>query len=85
MEVGAAHDPQHNVPYNVAKAADERLVQATAGQLAGSGVASVGLYPGLVRTEVLQAADFFDLTESQSPEGVDRVVAGRRPTRRSWR
>lgn len=76
MEVGAAHDPEHNVPYNVAKAADERLVQATAGQLAGSGVASVGLYPGLVRTEgVLQAADFFDLTESQSPEGVGRVVA----------
>lgn len=76
MEIGAAHDAGHNVPYNVAKAADERLVEATAAQLAEASVASVGLYPGLVRTEgVLQAAEFFDLTESQSPEGVGRVVA----------
>ena len=75
MEVGAAHDARQNVPYNVAKAADERLVEATATQLTDSGVASVGLYPGLVRTEgVLQAAEFFDLTESQSPEGVGRAV-----------
>lgn len=75
MEIGAAHDPRHNVPYNVAKAADERLVAATAAQLADAGVASVGLYPGLVRTEgVLEAAEFFDFTDSQSPEGVGRVV-----------
>ena len=53
-----------------------RGVEATAAQLADSGVASVGLYPGLVRTEgVPEAAEFFDVTDSQSPEGVGRVVA----------
>jgi hypothetical protein len=39
-------------------------------------VASVALYPGLVRTEgVMQFAEYLDLTGSQSPEGVGRVVA----------
>jgi hypothetical protein len=39
-------------------------------------VASVALYPGLVRTEgVMQFAEYLDLTDSQSPEGVGRVVA----------
>jgi dehydrogenase/reductase SDR family member 1 len=40
------------------------------------GVASVALHPDWVRTEgVLQFTDQVDLTGSQSPEGVGRVVA----------
>ncbi len=76
MEVGAAHNPTHGVAYSVAKAADDRLAQAMAGQLASDGVASVAVHPGLVRTEgVLQFADQLDLAGSQSPEGVGRVIA----------
>jgi NAD(P)-dependent dehydrogenase (short-subunit alcohol dehydrogenase family) len=76
MEVGAAHDTAHGVAYSVAKAADDRLTEAVAGALAADGVACVGLYPGLVRTEgVMQFAEHLDLTGSQSPQGVGRVVA----------
>jgi NAD(P)-dependent dehydrogenase (short-subunit alcohol dehydrogenase family) len=49
---------------------------AMAGHLASDGVASVAVYPGLVRTEgVMQFADHLDLSASQSPEGVGRVIA----------
>jgi dehydrogenase/reductase SDR family protein 1 len=76
MEVGARHDPTHGVAYSVAKAADDRLAAAMAGQLAADGVASVAVCPGLVRTEgVLQFAEHLDLSAAQSPEGVGRVVA----------
>jgi NAD(P)-dependent dehydrogenase (short-subunit alcohol dehydrogenase family) len=76
MPVGSAHEPRYAVAYSVAKAADDRLALATSVALAAAGVASVALYPGLVRTEgVMQFAQQLDLTDSQSPEGVGRVVA----------
>jgi dehydrogenase/reductase SDR family protein 1 len=76
VHVGGAHEPSYGVAYSVAKAADDRLALATSTALAGDGVASVALYPGLVRTEgVMQFAEHLDLTGSQSPEGVGRVVA----------
>jgi dehydrogenase/reductase SDR family protein 1 len=76
MEVGASHSAEHGVGYSMAKAADDRLALALAGQLAADRVASIALHPGLVRTEgVLQFRDFFDLKDSQSPEGVGRVIA----------
>lgn len=76
MELGAAHDPAQGVAYSTAKAADDRLTEAMAGQLAADGVAAVGVYPGLVRTEgVMQFAEHLDMSASQSPEGVGRVVA----------
>lgn len=75
MEAGRAHDERFGVAYSVAKAADDRLAEAFAAQLRGHGVASVSLYPGLVRTEgVLGFAEHLDLSASQSPEGVGRVV-----------
>jgi hypothetical protein len=47
-----------------------------AAQLAAEGVASLSVYPGLVRTEgVMQFAQHLDLSASQSPEGVGRVIA----------
>ncbi len=76
MEVGSHHQAQHGVAYSVAKAADDRLALAISAALSADGVASVSLYPGLVRTEgVMQFAEHLDLTDSQSPQGVGRVVA----------
>jgi NAD(P)-dependent dehydrogenase (short-subunit alcohol dehydrogenase family) len=76
MEVGARHDARYGVAYSVAKAADDRLAQAVSVALSADGVASVALYPGLVRTEgVMQFAEHLDLSDSQSPEGVGRVIA----------
>ncbi|MCU7725011.1 SDR family NAD(P)-dependent oxidoreductase [Actinoplanes sp. KI2] len=64
------------VAYSVAKAADDRMVAVTAAQLTARDVTAVALYPGLVRTEsVLRAAEFFDLSNSESPEFVGRAVA----------
>ncbi len=66
----------YGVAYSVAKAADDRLALATSTALATDGVASVVLHPGLVRTEgVMQFAEHLELTGSQSPAGVGRVVA----------
>ena len=45
-------------------------------ELRPHGVAVVSLYPRLVRTEgVLKAGDFFDLSNSESPQFIGRVVA----------
>jgi dehydrogenase/reductase SDR family member 1 len=75
-EAGRRHAPHFNVAYSVAKAADDRLTEAMDAQLAGHGVRCVALYPGLVRTEgVMQFAANLDLTASEAPEGVGRVVA----------
>jgi NAD(P)-dependent dehydrogenase (short-subunit alcohol dehydrogenase family) len=76
MEAGAEHKKHYNVAYSVAKAAQDRFALATATALAEHEVASVALHPGLVRTEgVMQFQEHLDLTDSQSPEGVGRVVA----------
>jgi NAD(P)-dependent dehydrogenase (short-subunit alcohol dehydrogenase family) len=64
------------VGYLVAKAADDRLALALGDGFRSGKVVSVGLHPGLVRTEgVLQFRDYLDFSASQSPEGVGRVVA----------
>ncbi len=67
---------EYGAAYAMAKAADDRLAQAAAGQFRTHGVTSVAVHPGWVRTEgVLQFADHLDLTDSQSPEGVGRAIA----------
>jgi NAD(P)-dependent dehydrogenase (short-subunit alcohol dehydrogenase family) len=76
VSVGAGHEAGYGVAYSVAKTADNRLALETSAALAPDGVASVAVHPGLVRTEgVMQFAEHLDLTDSQSPEGVGRVVA----------
>ena len=72
----AAQTYIHPVAYGVAHAAIERMAVDMAHELREHGVASLSIYPGLVRTEaVLRAAEFFDLSNSESPQFVGRAVA----------
>jgi NAD(P)-dependent dehydrogenase (short-subunit alcohol dehydrogenase family) len=64
-----------HVIYGVAKAAMDKLAADMAHELREHGVAVISLYPGLVRTEAVVAAGVFDLSNSESPEFVGRVVA----------
>jgi dehydrogenase/reductase SDR family member 1 len=71
----AAQKHLGNVLYGCAKAATDKLTADMAHELAPHGVTVVSLYPGLVRTEaVMAAADFLDLTNSESPEFIGRAV-----------
>lgn len=71
----AAQKYLSNVAYGVSKAATDRLTRDCAHELRAHGVAVVSLYPGLVRTEsVMRAADYLDLSNSESPEFVGRAV-----------
>jgi len=64
------------VGYGVAKAADDRMAACMAHELRPHNVAAVALYPGLVRTEgVLKAGEYFDLSNSESPQFIGRAVA----------
>lgn len=66
----------YNVPYGVSKAAVDRMAADMAHELRDEGVACVSLYPGLVRTEaIMRNADFFDLSNSESPTFTGRAVA----------
>jgi len=52
------------------------MVATMAHELRPYNVAAVSLYPGLVRTEaVMKAAEWFDLSNSESPQFLGRVVA----------
>ena len=64
------------VAYGVAHAAIDRMVADMARELKGTGVTALSLYPGVVRTEnVLANAEYFDLSNSESPEFIGRAVA----------
>lgn len=72
----AAQRDDRGVVYSVAKAADDRMAACMAYDLREHQVAVVSLYPGLVRTEsVMKAAQYFDLSNSESPQFIGRVVA----------
>ena len=65
-----------NVAYGVSKAATDKMAADMATELKPHGVTVVSLYPGLVRTEkVMEAAQFLDLSNSESPEFIGRAVA----------
>jgi dehydrogenase/reductase SDR family protein 1 len=65
-----------NAGYGVSKAATDKLTKDTAHNLKSHNVAVVSLYPGLVRTErVMEAAEFLDLSNSESPRFLGRVVS----------
>jgi NAD(P)-dependent dehydrogenase (short-subunit alcohol dehydrogenase family) len=72
----AAERVDRGVAYGVAKAACNHLAACMAYELRDYNVAAVSLYPGLVRTEaVLAAGDYFDLSNSESPQFIGRAVA----------
>jgi dehydrogenase/reductase SDR family protein 1 len=64
-----------NVAYGVSKAATDKMTADMAFELKRYGVTVVSLYPGMVRTEkVMEAAQWLDLTNSESAEFVGRAV-----------
>jgi len=72
----AAQKDNAGVSYGVAKAASDRMAACMAYELREHNVAAVSLYPGLVRTEsVLKAGEYFDLSNSESPQFIGRAVA----------
>jgi dehydrogenase/reductase SDR family protein 1 len=65
-----------NVAYGVAKAATDKMTADMAHELEPHDVAVVCLYPGLVRTEkVMEAAQWMDMSNSESPEFIGRAIA----------
>src|SRR5919204_1340857 len=64
-----------NVAYGVSKAATDKLTEDTSHELREHNVAVVSLYPGVGRTEkVMQAAEWLDLSNSESPQFIGRAV-----------
>lgn len=73
----AAQKHKGNVIYGASKAATDKLAQDMAHELRQHQVAAVSLYPGLVRTEeVMRNAEYFDMSNAESPQFVGRAVAG---------
>lgn len=65
-----------NVAYGVSKSATDKMTADMATELKPYGVTVVSLYPGLVRTEkVMEAAQYLDLSNSESPDFIGRAVA----------
>jgi len=70
----AARKHLGNAIYGAAKAATDKLTADMAHELADHGVTVVSLYPGLVRTELVEASGL-DLSGSESPRFLGRAVA----------
>jgi dehydrogenase/reductase SDR family protein 1 len=67
-----------NSIYGISKAATDKMSADMAHELQPHQVAAVSLYPGLVRTEAVMAAaagGWLDLSNSESPEFIGRVIA----------
>jgi len=64
-----------NAIYGISKAATDKMSADMALELRPHGIACVSLYPGLVRTEAVLSANWFDLSNSESPEFAGRVIA----------
>lgn len=71
----AAQKFMQNAAYGMSKAATDKLTADLSAQLGEFGITAVSLYPGLVRTEsVLENAQFFDMSNSESPQFQGRAV-----------
>jgi NAD(P)-dependent dehydrogenase (short-subunit alcohol dehydrogenase family) len=64
------------VSYGMAKSATNKLTETMAYELKDKNISVVTIYPGLVRTEsVLKASEYFDLSNSESPEFIGMAIA----------
>lgn len=71
----AAQKNDAGVAYGIAKAATDKMAATMAYELEKYNVTAVSLYPGLVKTEsVMVAKDFFDMSNSESPEFIGRAI-----------
>jgi dehydrogenase/reductase SDR family member 1 len=67
-----------NTIYGISKAATDKMTADMAHELRPHNVSVVSLYPGMVRTEAVQAAaqqGWLNLDNSESPEYIGRVIA----------
>jgi NAD(P)-dependent dehydrogenase (short-subunit alcohol dehydrogenase family) len=64
-----------NTACGIAKAGTDKMAADMGHELQTHGVTVVAVYPGLVRTETVLAAGFFDLSNSESPEFIGRGIA----------
>jgi len=72
----AAQKYMANVAYGAAKAAVDKMTADMAHEAEKFNIAVLSLYPGLVRTEsVLRNAQYFDMSNSESPQFTGRVIA----------
>jgi dehydrogenase/reductase SDR family member 1 len=72
----AAQKYMGNVEYGAAKAAVDKMTADMAHEAEKFNFVVISLYPGLVRTEsVLRAAEYFDMSNSESPQFTGRVIA----------
>ena len=66
----------NSTQYGVSKAAVDKMTEYMADELKKYKAAVVSLYPGLVRTEsVMRASKHFDMSNSESPQFIGRVVS----------
>lgn len=72
----AAQKRVGNTIYGISKAATDKMTSDMAHELRPHGISVISLYPGLVRTElVMAAAQWLDLSNSESPQFIGRVIA----------
>src|SRR5215207_7037212 len=72
----AAQKYMANVAYGAAKAAVDKMTTDMAHEAEKFNITVVSVYPGLVRTEsVLRNAQYFDMSNSESPQFTGRVIA----------
>jgi dehydrogenase/reductase SDR family protein 1 len=71
----AARKHMGNAIYGISKAATDKMASDMAEELRPHGIAAISLYPGLVRTEAVVGSGWFDLSNSESPEFIGRVIA----------
>ncbi len=72
----AAQKFMGNAVYGISKAIADKMAADIGHQLREFNVAAVSIYPGLVRTEsVLENAQHFDMSNSESPQFIGRTVA----------
>lgn len=71
----AADKDDKGVAYGMSKAATNKMTRTMAYELRDYGISVITIYPGLVRTEAILKSNFFDLSNSESPEFIGMAIA----------